>query len=67
MKLVNGNTSVRVRGSEGCAVLPCGCAYTDTKYWQMCDPCWEVWSLLHEVAAKDHAEQNLIRSLTEEL
>jgi hypothetical protein len=33
----------------------------------MCDPCWEVWSMLHDLAARDHREQNLIRSLTEEL
>lgn len=41
MHLLNGNTLTRQRSSEGCTVLPCGCAHTDTTWLQMCDEHWQ--------------------------
>lgn len=38
--LLNGHTEPRVKSSEGCTVLPCGCAFTDwpSEWRQMCAP-----------------------------
>lgn len=47
MKLLNGNTHVRVRNSDGCTVLECGCAHTDTRWLQMCDAHHAEWFKRH--------------------
>lgn len=34
---VNGQKHIRVRDSEGCTVLPCGCAHAEVMWLQLCD------------------------------
>jgi hypothetical protein len=52
IRLVNGNTQQRVRNSEGCTVLDCGCAHTAIEYLQMCDKHFTEWQKLHERASQ---------------
>ena len=54
VRLLNGNTTARVRSSEGCAVLDCGCAHTDVTWLQLCDAHWFEWSGLHDAARAGH-------------
>jgi len=54
MKLLNGNATPRVRSSEGCTVLACGCAHTDVTWLQLCDAHWFEWSGLHDAARAGH-------------
>jgi len=54
MKLLNGNTAPRVRSSEGCTVLECGCAYTDVLWLQMCDAEYAEWHARHVTAHTAH-------------
>lgn len=52
--LMNGNAAVRVRSSEGCEVLPCGCASTALEWLQLCDAHANEWRELHAAAAIAH-------------
>lgn len=54
MHLMNGYTTARVKNSEGCTVLDCGCAHTTVQYVQMCDPHFREWHAKHERAKLDH-------------
>lgn len=54
--LMNGVTEIRVRSSEGCTVLGCGCASTDVMWLQMCFVHHALWSPLHAEAARAHSE-----------
>lgn len=47
MHLVNGSTEVRHRSSDGCTVLTCGCAHTDTRWLQLCSAHYADWHALH--------------------
>jgi len=51
---INGNTTVRVRNSEGCTVLPCGCAHTVSAWVQLCEAHYAEWRDLHEAARIAH-------------
>ena len=55
MILLNGNTTPRVRSSEGCTVLPCGCAHTEREWLQLCDAHGSEWQSLHDAARIAHA------------
>lgn len=60
--LVNGSKAPRVYNSEGCTVLPCGCAYTEgvAGMWlQFCRPHWAQLEELRAEARRAHAEQQL--------
>lgn len=59
MHLLNGYTEIRVRSSEGCTVLPCGCAHTDTRWIQMCDACYAEWSARHSAALNRNATSDV--------
>lgn len=48
-------TDVRVRSSEGCTVLDCGCAHTDVAWLQMCDVHAAEWQARHDDALLEHA------------
>lgn len=51
--LLNGSTEQRVRSSEGCALLPCGCAHTtgELQRWlQACDAHHTEWQERHAYA-----------------
>lgn len=54
MHLLNGYTESRTRSSEGCTVLPCGCAHTDTTWVQMCDEHWQEEQNYRNVARSAH-------------
>lgn len=54
--LIGDNKAPRVRNSEGCVVLECGCAHSDTHYLQMCDAHYREWHALHESAHRSHTE-----------
>jgi hypothetical protein len=64
MKLLNGNTIVRQRNSEGCAILKCGCAHTDVMWVQMCTPCYATWETLHEAGIVGRKERALREEFT---
>lgn len=49
-RLLNGHTSVRVKSSDGVTVLPCGCAYSEREWLQMCDAEWKEWHARHVAA-----------------
>lgn len=57
MHLMNGNTTVRTRTSDGCEVLPCGCAHTALEWHQLCDEHFAQWSLWHVQAHHIHIDQ----------
>lgn len=40
---MNDTPAERTRSSDGCTVLPCGCAHTDTKWVQLCEPHYLEW------------------------
>jgi hypothetical protein len=61
--LLNGTTQARVKSSDDVTVYPCGCAYNDVMWLQMCDPHYQADSVYRAAAQEDRA----IRSLTEEL
>ena len=46
---------VRERSSEGTRVAACGCASTDTRWLQLCEPHAATWIELHEAARIAHA------------
>lgn len=50
MKLLNDNTTPRVRSSDGVTVSPCGCAYSDREWLQMCDADWSEFDALGRAA-----------------
>jgi hypothetical protein len=52
--LINGSTAVRVRSSEDCTVLDCGCAHSAVLWTQMCLAHWSAWSELHATARMAH-------------
>ena len=62
--LLNGSTEIRIRSSDGCTVLPCGCAHTDTHWLQMCDPCYQPDAAIRAQAKADHQRQKLEQELT---
>jgi len=62
--LLNGSKEIRQRNSEGCVVLPCGCAHTDVLWLQMCDADYQPDAALHAQAAADHKLQKLEQELT---
>lgn len=64
MKLLNGNDTVRQRNSDSCTVLACGCAHSDTRWLQMCDPHGTEESTLHAQAAADYRAGALAREFT---
>ena len=55
MLLLNGHAEPRVRNSEGCTVLPCGCAHLEREWVQMCDAHGAEWQALHDAARIAHA------------
>ena len=55
--LLNGNKTERVRSSEGCTVLDCGCAATATEWVQMCEPHFAEWDARRRAALEDHARE----------
>jgi hypothetical protein len=67
MRLLNGNTTVRQRNSEGCTILPCGCAHTDVLWLQMCDPCATEYDIYRVEAQRAHESITNERALREEL
>lgn len=54
MQLLNNNPAPRIRSSEGCTVLPCGCAHTERTWVQMCGPHYADDNALHETARIAH-------------
>jgi hypothetical protein len=62
--LVNGSKDVRVRNSEGCTVLDCGCAHDPIQWLQQCRAHNDEANALHAQAAADHRLQQLERELT---
>jgi len=54
MKLLNGNTSQRVRSSDDCTVTECGCASTEREWLQFCDAHYADWRNAHDAAAIAH-------------
>lgn len=55
--LVNGSTRVRERNSEGCAVLPCGCAHDERQWLQLCDVAFHLWGGRHMQARLSHDDR----------
>lgn len=53
--LLNGSTHIRVKNSEGCIVLDCGCAHTDTRWLQMCDEHYQEDRAFHNQAMEAYA------------
>jgi hypothetical protein len=49
---MNGNTTERQRNSDGCTVLACGCAHTESRWLEAH---FTEWSELHQAAATAHA------------
>lgn len=49
---MNGLIHVRVKASEGCAVLACGCAHNETMWLQLCDTHYQEWLQLHALRDK---------------
>lgn len=56
VRLMNDATEARVRSSEGCNVLPCGCAHSDVAWLQLCDAHWQDWHMLHTRARPAHCQ-----------
>ena len=54
LHLLNGTAAPRVKSSDGCAVLPCGCAHTDVTWLQMCDVHFAEFAALHGAAKLSH-------------
>jgi len=55
MILLNGHAEPRVRNSEGCTVLPCGCAHLEREWVQMCDTHGTEYRERHALAKLEHA------------
>lgn len=58
--LLNGSAAPRVKSSDGCTVLPCGCAHTEREWLQFCDAHMAEWRAMHDsvrrtLAAEDKA------------
>ena len=54
VKLMNGHTEQRVRSSDGCTVLPCGCPHAEREIVQMCDEHYAEFDARHRQARSDH-------------
>jgi hypothetical protein len=63
VKLLNGNLAPRVRNSEGCTVLDCGCAHDSIRWLQMCDADWADYEGRHLRSQADH-DREAIREMT---
>lgn len=52
--LRNGSKAERIKSSDGCTVLPCGCAHTDVMWVQMCEEHDKEDNDLHQAAIANH-------------
>lgn len=52
--LLNGTPAPRVRNSEGCEMLACGCAHNGTRWLQLCEAHFLEWSGLHDASRIAH-------------
>jgi hypothetical protein len=54
--LLNGNKAERIKQSEGCTILPCGCAHLEREWIQMCETHHAEHEARHRLAQQQHWE-----------
>jgi hypothetical protein len=55
--LLNGSKAERVKNSEGCTILSCGCAHLEREWIQMCETHHAEHEARHQLAQQQHQEK----------